>query len=925
MVRYHRPNQIFSNFCAACLLSCILFFGDFGAVLQAQTPENDLWIRLEKAEKQPFPFKNIEYYPLKHPKVALVLSGGGARGLAHIGVLKAFEEHKIPVDLIVGTSIGSIIGGFYSAGFSAEDIRRNIKSIDWNSIFNDQTDRPLMFISQKSIPRRHLVQFRLDGVMPVIPTSISQGQRIFQTLYNKLLKASYQTTDFDQLKIPFRAVATDIISGQKVVLADGDLAEAINASMAFPLLFAPVEIDGMRLADGGITDNLPVQVAQDEHANIVIAVDCTSELRAPDDINAPWEVADQVTSIMMKKPTEESRQLADVLIMPELGDFKGGSFEFSDSLVELGYQAALTHISEIERKIVESDSQRINENRSIGEISEIRYEGLSKETFQLLRSLLLFHSTGEIPLATNDNQLPITTTFMPQTMSDIPVSYRDVLDNMRVIYQSGYVQDIQAHVSMKENRRILTFLVREQPEIESVVIDAHPALPDSVVSKIQNEHAGKRLNILSLVKNLERLQNAIFKEGYSLTHVSAIRFLPESNVLHISLNNGRVDDIRIHGNDITRNFVILREMPLKVGDLFENAKASRGIENIYGTGLFDRVLINLQKEDSLNIMVIKVKEKRYQVARLGAHYSTERLTEGFAELLADNFLGTQTKMSVFGAVGEFSRNLELRFYTVRLFRSYLTASASTYYSERQDRFYRNFNRFPDYEIIRRGFRFSVGQQIQRLGIISVELRAEEIDLGAPEDDFSKNNFRLRSISVNSVVDKRDKLPFPESGIYNRWSWEAGSQRLLGGSEPFTRVFLGLEGYYNLQKQLNYHPYVYAGSADLTLPFTEYFFFGGQNSFPGLHEREIFGRQFIQAGLDMRYKLEWNLPVEAFLISNYSVGAAWEEPDEDISTNDFVQSVSASVAINSLLGPIQLTYAYVFKRDGKLQFSMGFDF
>ncbi|MCB0316996.1 MAG: patatin-like phospholipase family protein, partial [Calditrichaeota bacterium] len=135
-------------------------------------------IHLETAGEPAYPVENLRYQPLKHMRVALVLSGGGARGFAHIGVLKAFEEYQIPIDLIVGTSIGSIVGGFYAAGFSAEEIRRIVQEIDWNSIFVDQAYRNQLFWAQKHIPRRHILQFRFDGLLPAIPASISQGQKI---------------------------------------------------------------------------------------------------------------------------------------------------------------------------------------------------------------------------------------------------------------------------------------------------------------------------------------------------------------------------------------------------------------------------------------------------------------------------------------------------------------------------------------------------------------------------------------------------------------------------------------------------------------------------------------------------------------------------------------------------------------------------
>ena len=293
----------------------------------------------------------IENLAIRQPvplKVALVLSGGSARGFAHVGVLRAFEEKKIPLHLIVGTSIGAIVGGFYAVGYSADQIERRLKATDWTDIFANQATRSQQFVSQKNQPRKHIVQMRLNGFLPSIPSSLSQGQKIFQNLYNGFLKANFYGADhFDDLKIPFRAVATDLISGEQVILKDGDLAEAINASMAFPLLFAPVEIKGRQLVDGGITDNLPVGVAVQESADLIIAVDATSPLRREDAVIAPWEIADQVTSIMMSERTEASRRQADFLIRPRLNNLPGFNLDSIDSLIASGYHEGLRVADEV--------------------------------------------------------------------------------------------------------------------------------------------------------------------------------------------------------------------------------------------------------------------------------------------------------------------------------------------------------------------------------------------------------------------------------------------------------------------------------------------------------------------------------------------------------------------------------------------------
>jgi NTE family protein len=333
-------------------------------------------ITLKYKDDKHYPLINFSYREPVSLKVALVLSGGGGRGLAHLGVLKALEEHKIPIHLIVGSSIGSAIGGFYAAGYNSEQLIRIFKEIDWADVYNDETNRINLFWSQKSTPRRHILELRLDNGIPYIPTSLSPGQKIFDIIYSRLIKANFQAAnDFDNLRIPFRAVATDLISGKRIVLKSGDLAEAISGSMAFPLLFAPVEMNGMMLVDGGIKDNLPVDVAVNQGAHITLAVDVTSSLRKQNQINSPWQIADQVTTIMMQEPTQRSREMADILILPQVGDRGVTDFKHIDSLVDLGYKATLSKIDSIQQLLENRIQDLWGENKYLGKVSKVKFYG----------------------------------------------------------------------------------------------------------------------------------------------------------------------------------------------------------------------------------------------------------------------------------------------------------------------------------------------------------------------------------------------------------------------------------------------------------------------------------------------------------------------------------------------------------------------
>ena len=859
-------------------------------------------VELEFQESAGYPFENLHYKPLEQPRVALVLSGGGARGLAHVGVLEVFEEHGLPIDLIVGTSIGSIVGGFYAAGLSPAEIRRSLQAINWNDIYADETYRTEQFLSQKAIPRRHILQVRLDNGIPTLPTALSQGQKVFQTLYNVLLQGNFQAADdFDDLRVPFRAVTTDLITGRRVVLDSGDLAEAINASMTLPLLLAPVAVDSMLLVDGGLTDNLPVGVAKENGADLVVAVDVTSSLRGRGEIGNAWEIADQVTSIMMKEPTEESRRLADVLIRPELSAVRNSSFTDPGVIMAAGREAARAALGRIHARIDSLQRRHAGRDTVFGAVRNLQVVGLSPDHLKVLWS--------EIRLEPGDT-----------------ATRARVRADLERLYGSGLLESVRAQVVVGEEGCDITIMGKGQPFVREVRFQHNHILPDSVFASLERRFSNRYLNIIALSEALETLRGRLIRGGYSLADLTAVRYEPDAARLTVAIDEGFVRDIRIEGNRRTRDYVILREFPIEVDSLFEASLASTGIQNIYSTDLFDRVQIRIVKRREANGLVIKVKERQYQLARLGARVSAERKSEGFMELVADNFLGTGAQFSLAGAVGDFRRSAEALYYSVRLLRTYLTLRASLYYHERTDRFFREYRELDNYLVIRRGANLFVGQQIEKLGLISVGLRMESLDVGSPLDEFAfRDRYEIRALRLSSVVDKRDRLPFPTSGIFNRWYWETANQTVLGSNVPYTKIFLAIEGYYPLWTRLNYRPYLRAGSGDLTLPFSEYFFLGGQEELPGLYERERFGRQMVHGGIDLRYSFNPGSPLEAFALVHYAVGATWERPDDRVQRSDFDHSIGATLALDSILGPIRLTYAYLLERRSRVHFSFGFDF
>lgn len=282
----------------------------------------------------------------ERPQIGLVLSGGGARGAAHVGVLKVLEELRVPVDAIAGTSMGAIVGGLYASGLSARDIEIAMTSIDWQDAFTDRTSRRELTFRRKQDDLNFLVRLPL-GLRKgqfVLPKGLIQGQKLTQMLRGLTHHVS-AVGDFNRLPIPFRAVATDIETGRAAVLEHGDLATAMRASMSAPGVFAPVSIDDRLLVDGGIAANLPVEAARALGVDVLIVVDVSFQLVPRDKLASALEVSNQALAIMVRRETQ--RQLAtlaasDIVIDPPLHDTSSADFRRVGETIALGEQAART-------------------------------------------------------------------------------------------------------------------------------------------------------------------------------------------------------------------------------------------------------------------------------------------------------------------------------------------------------------------------------------------------------------------------------------------------------------------------------------------------------------------------------------------------------------------------------------------------------
>jgi NTE family protein len=281
---------------------------------------------------------------LLRPRICLVLSGGGARGMAHIGVLKVLEELKVPIDCIAGTSMGAVVGGLYASGMTPDQIAAVMQSVDWQEAFRDSPPRRDLAFRRKQDDRNFLVRLPLGlkhGHL-LLPKGLIQGQKLQETLRRLTLPFS-NTTDFDQLPTPFRAVATDLETGQAVVMDEGDLSIAMRASISAPGVFAPVDHGGRLLVDGGLAENLPIDAARSMHPDILIVSDVSFPLQPREKLDSALSISNQMLAILVRKDADHQKAtlgLKDIEIDPNLGLAAPTDFNIAATTIARGEDAA---------------------------------------------------------------------------------------------------------------------------------------------------------------------------------------------------------------------------------------------------------------------------------------------------------------------------------------------------------------------------------------------------------------------------------------------------------------------------------------------------------------------------------------------------------------------------------------------------------
>ena len=393
---------------------------------------------------------NTISYSQNKPKIGLVLSGGGAKGSAHIGVIRFLESKGIKPDYITGTSVGALIGGLYAMGYTVDELDHIVRTTDWDFLQTDLVSRENLLIGQGGKNQNAIISLPIEGFKPTISNGLYGGQNLI-TFLDILARKYNKDIDFDSLKIPFRCISTNIETGKIKVFKSGNIAKSIRSSMSIPSILTPYEIDGELYVDGGLVNNFPTDIIKEMGADIIIGVDVGAVLYKKEEIKTILQILDQSTSFYNARITEINKTLCDIYIRPDIKGIGALDFAYAKSIISRGYDAAKKVEPKIDSIFAKYKLQAIKDTIKYGE-SDIKIDSIVVYT-NIKNSRK--HSSA---VALIQGKVDIKT---PNTLSISELS-----NKINKLFGSKFFHDITIDFETKDSLRIMHINAKEKTEDE---------------------------------------------------------------------------------------------------------------------------------------------------------------------------------------------------------------------------------------------------------------------------------------------------------------------------------------------------------------------------------------------------------------------------------------------------------------------------
>jgi NTE family protein len=676
-----------------------------------------------------------------------------------------------------------------------------------------------------------------------------------------------------------------------VLMDRGSLSNALRASSSVTFFLAPIKMDSLLLVDGGLVANIPVEIAKNNGGDFVIAVNTTSDLWPEEDLSTPWIVADQIVSIPMKQNNSEQLSKADFVVTPKLNDIYLTDFNMVDSLIFLGYQSAKPLTNTIKSKIDSADYNSL--------------KGPEKYFYNL-------------KLSSNLSLKEKAFFFGYESMDS--VSNKKINYDLYKLFETGDYKNLSAQITFTGNESVLDLIKEENPIINNIDLIGISLIHSDKISEIFSELKGRRFSGKQVLSGVVKLIQLYRAEGYSLAEIQSIEYNAEEKRLKIYIDEGLISRIDVVGNKKTNENVITREFNFEAGDFFRIQEVKKGLISLRSTKLFDNIDIVVKEENGQNILIISVDEKPSSLLRISFRSDNEYRTQLGLDLRDENLFGTGTELGLilFGGLDNRAYILEQK--ANRVFDTYFTYKINAFYKFNDVRAYTDvqsqnsstFSRAETgmYRQIFYGLSLGVGTQVGRFGNLIFEGRYQFDEVKNIESNFADPfKTKIVSLKISSTIDTQDKYPFPENGVYFSGFYETAFS-ILGGEIGYSNISFEYKNYFKLSNHSVISPKIKFGFADKTLPLSEQYSLGGQDSFFGMHDYEFRGRQIFLASLMYRYKLPFIIFFDTYLKVRYDLGSTWPE-QEQIRFKDLRHGIGGSISFDTPIGPAEFAIGRSF--------------
>ncbi len=816
------------------------------------------------------------------PNVALVLSGGGARGIFQIGVLKSLEQSKIQISEIAGTSMGSMIGGLYATGFTANEIEQAVLNTNWPelSAFYQKDNWNSLNIDQKYLENKGVLSFRFHNFKFHPPQTISENKTFEKYLHTQFSLAPFKTFDsFDSLYIPLRIAVTDLINGKPRYLASGNLVNSIRASCTIPIQFRPVRIDSSIYIDGGIFANLPTDAVLAYNPDMIIGVNTTSPTYKINEFTSGLDIADQTLSILIKYFEQNAAREIDFIIKPANENYKNTDFRNIDSMIKAGEISANERINDIISKYDLIRISKLNNVLTRLDFTETEhtlyiYNNINFETkkitlwAQLLKitdSLLLRPEIQSLHFSAIDDKISITPTYFPV--------------------------------------------------IEKIIFKTEHEITSEVLAELNTNFKGKPCDKNSQ-KKIRQLAGKLLKNsGYTFAFIQNISI--NNGTVSLTPNLGRIDSIEIQSGAISK-YLVKRELLLKKHDLLNSDNILDSWDNLMSCGLFDNfeIVYKTNNNGGMNL-ALKLQELGNQEINAGFRIDLDRNFRFAGQIVQYNLWNTGTNLSTGIIIGERDKHAELMLFNSNIGYTPLGLSVKGYYTNRWRFSYNsdslnadfyNRQRIANIYEERLGLIAEFETNTNKIGKITVGMR-NEYQRTFNRDSVVMPKFQALTVfRIGAKYDTENKPYFANQGIKLDFLYESSLFHKIS-ELPYSKATFSFRYNYKILKSALI-PQVLLGMGDRTLPQPEFFSLGGCESFYGLREDELRAKQFFKLSLELRRKLDFKLFFDSYVSARYDWGNVFDEMD-NLKFTDVKHGIGLNFSLDTPVGPAMLAFGKSF--------------